>query len=316
MKKIVLTMFAVLFSVTLSCAESCKDSPVKVEYRADEGNCNYQTRTCCPDGTWSGWDEGCGGKQECKDGAVQYAFYVLPEMTGVKHCQRTCKDKKWGKSEDTLECKKDGFRPVNDESGLACVKREEINIITSSKKSEKKADDYGNKYGKLSASYKVGDRCKESERGYYRYVDSPDAYNAHFYVCVKEDYYFLGAIGKVIGMGETYYEVEEYSEPAQWNRTNPSGCKFSSTASYFGSYPEKGGCNEVNEGYCYVVDGTSSIANSKYEGYDVGRYGEVDGGRVVLWHKCELKRVNANNPCNSWSDKDEWSEVEGNIPFN
>ena len=90
MKKIVLTMFAVLFSVALSYAERCKDSPVKVEYRADEGNCNYQTRTCCEDGNWSDWGKECGSKSpECKDGAVQYAFYVLADMTGVKHCQRT-----------------------------------------------------------------------------------------------------------------------------------------------------------------------------------------------------------------------------------
>ena len=59
MRKVILSVAAVLLGITFVCAESCKDSPVKVEYKADEANCGYQKRTCCEDGEWSDWDKAC-----------------------------------------------------------------------------------------------------------------------------------------------------------------------------------------------------------------------------------------------------------------
>lgn len=59
MRKIIL-MVAVIFTASIFCyADSCKDSGLEKEYKADEENCTYQTRTCCKDGTWSDWDGEC-----------------------------------------------------------------------------------------------------------------------------------------------------------------------------------------------------------------------------------------------------------------
>ena len=70
MKKIILTM-AVLLGVTLVNADSCKDSPVKKEYKANEASCSYQTRTCCEDGNWSDWDKACTNQEgKCFNGST------------------------------------------------------------------------------------------------------------------------------------------------------------------------------------------------------------------------------------------------------
>ena len=62
MRKILLAMLAVLLGVTFTYGESCKKSPIKVEYKAAEDSCTYQTRTCCEDGNWSDWDGKCPKK--------------------------------------------------------------------------------------------------------------------------------------------------------------------------------------------------------------------------------------------------------------
>ena len=80
MRKIILTMIAVLTGITLSYAESCKDSPVKVEYKDDIPNCTTHKRTCCDDGTWSDWDRECSVCSEekkeniCGNGKMVYSI--------------------------------------------------------------------------------------------------------------------------------------------------------------------------------------------------------------------------------------------------
>lgn len=52
----------------------------KEEYKADSG-CDYQTRTCCSDGTWSGWD----GK--CCNGTKPITFQTCTKTNGVQGTQ-------------------------------------------------------------------------------------------------------------------------------------------------------------------------------------------------------------------------------------
>ena len=54
MKRIILTIMAVMLGVALSYAESCEDSGLGKEYKADENGCGYQTRACCS-GQWCSW---------------------------------------------------------------------------------------------------------------------------------------------------------------------------------------------------------------------------------------------------------------------
>lgn len=79
MKKLILTMMTMSILSTFCYAESCKGSPVKVEYKADEANCTYQTRTCCDNKQWSDWDADCdGGKQQSK-------FWVNKSRAGIRN---------------------------------------------------------------------------------------------------------------------------------------------------------------------------------------------------------------------------------------
>ena len=64
MKKIMLAIALIILVSVFCYAESCKGSGLEKEYKSDEGNCTYQMRTCCDDGTWSGWDKDCPSKEE------------------------------------------------------------------------------------------------------------------------------------------------------------------------------------------------------------------------------------------------------------
>ena len=88
MKKIILMVIAVLTGITLSYAESCKDSAVKTEYKPDIENCKSQKRTCCEDGNWSDWDADCEKHEGCfngttwekePDSSTEYETSYLPE---------------------------------------------------------------------------------------------------------------------------------------------------------------------------------------------------------------------------------------------
>ena len=59
MKKIMLAIALIILVSVFCYAESCKDSGLEKEYKSDEGNCTYQTRTCCENGEWSDWGEEC-----------------------------------------------------------------------------------------------------------------------------------------------------------------------------------------------------------------------------------------------------------------
>ena len=80
MKKLILTMIAVLLGVTFIYAEGCKDSPVQTEYKTEDSDCGFKKRTCCYDGNWSGWDEACPkpdcGEDKCWDGYKCIDAYI------------------------------------------------------------------------------------------------------------------------------------------------------------------------------------------------------------------------------------------------
>ena len=59
MRKLILTMLIMSVLSAFCYAESCKGSQLKVEYKDDIPNCTFHKRTCCEDGTWSGWNMKC-----------------------------------------------------------------------------------------------------------------------------------------------------------------------------------------------------------------------------------------------------------------
>ena len=67
MKKIMLAIALIILVSVFCYAESCKDSGLEKEYKSDEGNCTYQTRTCCTNGEWSDWGEDCSSA-DCVSG--------------------------------------------------------------------------------------------------------------------------------------------------------------------------------------------------------------------------------------------------------
>ena len=72
MKKIMLAIALIILVSVFCYAESCKGSGLEKEYKSDEGNCTYQTRTCCENGEWSDWGEECKvcGEGECWNGSM------------------------------------------------------------------------------------------------------------------------------------------------------------------------------------------------------------------------------------------------------
>ena len=96
MRKILLTMLAVAFGVTLTYAESCSKAGATEKKYTAEGNCDYktQTRTCCDDKQWSDWDADCEKHEGCFNGTTWekepdqntvYTTNTLPEELSFKN---------------------------------------------------------------------------------------------------------------------------------------------------------------------------------------------------------------------------------------
>ena len=93
-------------------ASECSVGDVKYKYTSDVGGCDYsiETRTCCRDGKWSGWDddcEGCGNNtcwngtsceskiNKCAEGGATQSSVSCSEPNGfVYSC--TCNGESWG----------------------------------------------------------------------------------------------------------------------------------------------------------------------------------------------------------------------------
>ena len=77
MRKVILSISAIIIMSVFCCAESCSRIGAKDKKYTPQSDCTYktETRTCCDNGEWSEWDKECS----CED----YKFFDKSTSTCV-----------------------------------------------------------------------------------------------------------------------------------------------------------------------------------------------------------------------------------------